>query len=167
MMVKVKLFLLTLSTVTLICCKGVEPTDQKIEAAFSKINNEKLWDELRKMEIDDQLYRTPLDSIYRVGKKKPENWDSLWQLQEKIDNKNTERLIEITEKYGFPSPHRIDQPIAAWMIFQHSAKKYHKKLKPLLERECEAARIGDVEYEMIKWHLEGRKGFPFEITYPK
>ncbi|SHJ47774.1 hypothetical protein [Aquimarina spongiae] len=159
---KNSMFLLILCC--LIGCTSPQRTDEEIEKAFVEINKEPFWQELRQMEINDQKYRKPLDSAYRVDKAKPKGWDSLWALQKQIDDSNTERLIEITEKYGFPYPNRINQPIAAWMIFHHSSKKYHQKIGPLLVRECEAGRIGSLEYAMIQWHLGERKELPFKVV---
>lgn len=127
-------------------------------------NKKELVEELSKMVDDDQLYRNIMSSLDKkiIGKTLfTKKYDSLWVLQSKVDSINTERLIEITKKYGFPNPDRLDEPIGTWVIFQHSPSFFFNKLEVLLKKENEEKRLFDNEYNMLKWHLGGRKGIPF------
>ncbi len=124
--------------------KAMEETDQK---------NRLLLRALKKQQLPDSIYKKKSDSI--------------WAIQTPIDKKNTERLIEITKKYGFPRVSRLGAPIGVWIIFQHSAEEYREELSQLLAEEHKAGRLPDIEYEMLKWHLGGRKGIPLEALQSK
>ncbi|WP_299900121.1 hypothetical protein [uncultured Aquimarina sp.] len=148
----------------LISCKPSIKTNKEIEQAFLALDKELLQKELKQMTDNDQFYRSLLDSLYQTGKQPPQKeWDSLWNLQKQIDNQNTQRLLELTEKYGFPDPQRSGKPIPIWLIFQHADDKYCDQLMPLLDRELEAKRLTAAEHHMIQWNLEGRQGMPLKI----
>ena len=137
---------------------------EEIERNFRQVNNENLWKELKSMVNSDMLYRKPMGSSHRIEKAPSKKiWDSLWNLQKKIDDQNTERLLETTKKYGFPNPTRTGKPYSVWMIFQHADSKYKDDILPILERELKANRIESTEYTMIKWNLSDRKTMPFKI----
>lgn len=90
-------------------------------------------------------------------------WDSIMKIQEKIDEYNTKELIRITKEHGFPNTNFLKEPIPAWLIFQHTPDKYKEEVKKILETERNKMRIPLIEYEMIIWHLNGRKGIPIHI----
>lgn len=129
-----------------------------------KQDRKKLIPELEKMCEMDQFYRKQLDSLMKMELSpvlRKKKYDSLWKLQEKVDAENVGRLIEITKKYGFPHPSRIEKPIPTWLIFHHAPKDFFEELAVLIEKENKAGRLFDNEYAMIKWHLNGREGIPF------
>lgn len=85
-----------------------------------------------------------------------------------MDAQHTERMIEITKKYGFPSIERIkkyykkefiDQEFNPLIIFIHSPKKYWEQLKELMLNEYENGVINQCEYGYALWQLTGRKSF--------
>lgn len=150
------------------------------------------------MYIIDQNIRngsTVIDSIYRVDRKSngrflftkekkiklgdkyrlyEKSQDSIYSLMEKIDLSNTEQLIFLTEKYGFPSKERLKASKAcAYLIFVHSPKKHHSKIEKIISLEYQKKRISEYEKEYIFWHLKGRKGMPprldtnGEVFFPK
>ena len=87
--------------------------------------------------------------------------DSLWVIIREIDSVNTNELIKITKKYGFPSQERLKTYRAeAYFLFVHSDKIYHDEIRKLINKEFEANRISEYEKAYIMWHLNGRKGLP-------
>lgn len=87
--------------------------------------------------------------------------DSLNELMKSNDFTNTERLIEITKEYGFPSEERLDVYKAkAYMIFVHSPREYFHEIVSLVNKETNEGRINDYQKEYIFWHINGRKGMP-------
>ena len=88
--------------------------------------------------------------------------DSLKDVMDKIDEYNTKRLIEITEKYGFPSNYRLKvYKSKAYLLFVHSPTKYFPKINLLIEKEFEAGRISEYCKEYIFWHTKrNRSGLP-------
>lgn len=77
-----------------------------------------------------------------------------------IDNHNTERLIKITRKYGFPNKDRIGESFMISLIFFHANKRYFDEIARLIEIEYKSKRMNEQTYSMIKWHINGRKGRP-------
>lgn len=139
-----------------------------VENRFNNLTDSdknELAKELKIMAKNDQLHRSRIVKLPKDSKDYSSKSDSLWKIQKKIDSANTERLIEITKNIGFPNTKRIKPSVAAWLIFQHSPKKYSKELKILLKKEYKAGRLPDLEYNMIVWHLNGREGpLPFTIV---
>lgn len=141
-----------------VCCS--EPSDKDIEEAFQQVNNEELWRHLEQMCHNDQRYRSLMSGLDKSSVDYQKKRDSLWSLQLEIDKHNTRWIIDFTKKNGFPSPDRTGKPIAAWVLLHHAPSQYHKKIKPLLEREFKAGRISQTTYGLVKWHINGRKGLP-------
>ena len=115
---------------------------------------------LTEMRNDDQLYRKGeiLGSLFgNKSKYSKKEIDSVWALQLKIDNKNTENLMELTKKYGWLSDEIIDCPkLNIWLIFRHSQEEYFEQISELIEKEYNANRLKDSHYKYIKNHLNGR-----------
>jgi hypothetical protein len=116
---------------------------------------------LNKMTDNDQVYRN--GKILKDGKfgrksvypKKLK--DSVWKLQWKLDNENTEKLIRLTRKYGWMSDERINCPeLDIWLIFRHSQKKYYKEISEVIEKEHKAKRLNDFQYKLINDHVTGK-----------
>ncbi len=150
----------------LLCCllsllvSCSEPSDKDIEEAFQQVNNEELWQKLEEMFYNDQYYRGMIRGLDQTADDYQKKRDSLWSLQAKIDKDNTKWIIDFTKRNGFPSPDRTGKPIAVWVLLHHAPSQYHKKIKPLLEREYKAGRISQATYGLVKWHIHGRKGLP-------
>jgi len=73
---------------------------------------------------------------------------------------HTERMIEITKKYGFPSVKRIKKYYSKdfvnpefnpLIIFIHSPKKYWRKLKELMLNEYNNGTINQCQYGYMLW----------------
>lgn len=128
---------------------------------LGKQEKKHLVSELDTMVEQDQYYRFLVDDLDESSDQYKQKRDSIWDIINRIDMANTQRLIEITENYGFPNVDRLDAPIPVWLIFQHAPKEYFDQLKILLKGEYEAGRIPSLEYQMISWHLGHRKeSFP-------
>ena len=85
-----------------------------------------------------------------------------------MDAEHTERMIEITKKYGFPSIKRIqkyykkefvDPEFNPLIIFIHSPKKYWEELKKLMLNEYKNGIINQCQYGYALWQFTGRKSF--------
>jgi len=59
----------------------------------------------------------------------PAQQDSIMNLQVQLDNENTELLIDIIEKRGFPNEKNCDCEEFPGMIFVHSQTQYWEKIK--------------------------------------
>lgn len=82
-----------------------------------------------------------------------------------IDETNTKRLIELIDKYGFPSLSRIkkhyecqlDKEFNPYILIVHAPVKYWDELKQIIKKEREIGNLNRCEYGHILWHLNGRK----------
>lgn len=98
-------------------------------------------------------YSKQTDEVKRMN-------DSLMNLQIRLDNKNTEKLIKIVKKHGYPDMDSLScQPqVSPFLIFGHSQSKYWKKIRSLIKTERKKGRISEGDYQYIMWHTNGRKG---------
>lgn len=118
---------------------------------------ENLPDSLRVKEMKKRKFES--DSIGKLIWKKYIN---------PMDAQHTERMIEITRKYGFPSIERIkkyykkefaDPEFNPLIIFIHSPKKYWEELKELMLNEYKTGIINQCQYGYALWQFTGRKSF--------
>ena len=118
---------------------------------------ENLSDSLRILEMKNRIFVS--DSIGKLIYKKYIN---------PMDAEHTERMIEITKKYGFPSTDRIkkyynkefvDPEFNPLIIFIHSPKKYWDQLKELMLHEYKNGVIHQCQYGYALWQFTGRKSF--------
>jgi len=82
-----------------------------------------------------------------------------------MDSIHTRILIELTQKYGFPSTPRLkkfyrgqiaDPEFNPILIFVHAPKHYWKQIEELITVEYNEGRINRCTYGWIKWHVNGR-----------
>lgn len=152
---------ITLCVFILVCCAE----KRKItESVIDKNDSKKSYPEScfnadQMIEFDNMLKKDQtLRQMVSKGGFSKSRLDSIWKLQNVLDKENTEKLIEITETCGFPYPDRINAPIPLWLIFQHAdTRLYGQKIKTLLNKELELGNIGLGEFNMIMWHVNGRK----------
>ncbi|WP_047547253.1 hypothetical protein [Psychroserpens sp. Hel_I_66] len=132
---------------------------------FGSFAQESIYDgdnmcrELKEMINNDQLYRSKLPDSFSRHKSKysKKEIDSMQLLQRKIDDHNTEKLIDLTKQYGWISDERINcQKLNIWLIFRHSQPKYFKDISVLIEKEHDKKRLSDFHYKMINDHINGR-----------
>ncbi|MFD2568837.1 hypothetical protein [Pseudotenacibaculum haliotis] len=128
-----------------------------------------------------------IDSIYKVDKKSnngqyqlnfmkkkklgerynqyKKSVDSVYNEMRKIDDSNTNKLLQLTKKYGFPSQERLKAKRAsAYLLFVHSPRSYFDEIKALLSSEYKANRISEYEKAYIFWHINDRIGFPPKLA---
>ena len=132
-------------------------------------------------EIDQskRFYLKQIDSIYKLSnfsfvnmKRKKEilgsrfekykiSVDSNWVVIKQCDLLNTKKLIEITNKFGFPNNKRLGvYKSKAYMIFVHSPPQFFDEIRFIINEEYNKKRISEYKKEYIFWHLNGRKGMP-------
>lgn len=101
----------------------------------------------------------------KIPKKSKKEIDSLWNIQTKLDNKNTELLIQIVKKRGWVDKVSLncEEYAAPWIIFRHSPEKYWNEIRPLIEKAYEEKKLGGMEYTMIDNQLKGRPKLNFDF----
>lgn len=112
------------------------------------------------IKIAEESLRLPKESRSKI-------WDNFLN---PLDSLKGERMIEIIEKYGFPSEKRLqkysDQKIdfSARTILVHTPFSFKKKLIPIIEREFKAGNLkNQCEYGYLLWHLNGRSDFKYML----
>ncbi|MFD2517708.1 hypothetical protein [Salinimicrobium flavum] len=87
-----------------------------------------------------------------------------------LDSLKANRMIEIIEKYGFPSEKRLqkysDQKIdfSARTILVHTPFSFKEKMIPIIDREYKAGNLkNQCEYGYLLWHLNGRSDFKYML----
>jgi hypothetical protein len=125
-------------------------------------NDAELCELLSEMTSKDQEIRQM--ELLEIGTEKQK--DSLWKIQKKVDNENTELLIEVTKKRGWVSKNGLncEKNMAPVVIFRHSSEKYWNEIKLLIEKENKEGRMGNGDYMFIDNHLQGRPAFDFQIV---
>ncbi len=89
------------------------------------------------------------------------------------DEKHTERLMEITNTYGFPNVNRLkqfynltlDEKFDPLLLFIHAPKKYWDELKIIMEQEYKIGNINKCHYGYLLWHFNGRNDFQYFLNY--
>ncbi|MCP9201286.1 hypothetical protein MKO06_15355 [Gramella sp. GC03-9] len=82
-----------------------------------------------------------------------------------MDKIHTERVIEITKKYGFPSAKRLKEyseeniDFNPLILLIHSPFEYSEDLKKIVKIEREKGRLEKCDYGYLLWHLNGRSDF--------
>ena len=101
----------------------------------------------------------------KIPKNSKKQIDSLWNIQTKLDNKNTKLLIEIVKKRGWVDKVSLncEEYAAPWVIFRHSQEKYWNEIRPLIEKAYKEKKLGGMEYTMIDNQLKGRPSFNFDF----
>ncbi|MGB5982323.1 MAG: hypothetical protein WBG46_09275 [Nonlabens sp.] len=147
-----KILLTLIISLTLISCKKENNYD----------NDAELCEIMSKMTTDDQRIRNM--ELLNNGSEKQK--DSLWEIQNSIDKKNTELLIDITKKRGWVSKAELKckKYMAPVVIFRHSPKEYWNEIREIIKTESDAGRMGSGDFMFIENNLEGRPDFDFKIT---
>ena len=118
---------------------------------------ENLPDSLRVKEMENRKFES--DSIGKLIWRKYIN---------PMDAEHTEKMIEITRRYGFPSVERIKKyykkeftnpEFNPLIIFIHSPKEYWEELKELMLNEYRRGTINQCQYGYLLWQFTGRKSF--------
>ena len=90
---------------------------------------------MEKLFVRDQKLRKYMKLLKESNiENKKQKLDSVWTIQKNIDSINTEVLIKITKKYGFPSVARTGGQFPVFLIFRHSLKYHNKKIEKLVSK---------------------------------
>jgi len=87
--------------------------------------------------------------------------DSILKLQIAQDNINTEKLIKITQEFGWPSKNKIgcNEYFAPSMIFRHAQPQYNKRINEVIDKALRNGEMEKTEYTFILNHLNGREDY--------
>ena len=107
------------------------------------------------------------ESLKLTKESRSKIWDNFLN---PLDSLKAERMIEIIDKYGFPSGKRLrkysDQKIdfSARTILVHTPFSFKEKMIPIIEREYKAGNLkNQCEYGYLLWHLNGRSDFKYML----
>ncbi len=100
------------------------------------------------MKIKDQAFYYHINIADKlVGRESP-IIDALWELKEKLNQKNLSRIIELIDANGWPKKSIIKGSAAStvFLIIQHSDIEVQKKYLPLMK---EAADAGEASWRSL------------------
>jgi len=164
-----KTVLILIIFISLFSCQEKNKEVKKKELSESK--KVELIAELKKMKEEDQLNRSYIsygtfdqkliDSIKVLSTQEyisfmqthkseltSEQKDSLSNIQNTIDLKNTNRLYEITKEYGWLSKSKLDSIIDPMIFLFHTPKETIEKMQALLFEEVQANRMNPNKFAM-------------------
>ncbi len=115
-----------------------EKATAKVQAAideFEKDLNKPLRKEIFAMRDQDQKLRLQLRDIRKEHGYQSDEVQAHWGKISEVDDRNTARMKEVFEEYGWPGKSLIgeDGSNAAWLIIQHSELEYQAEWLPLLK----------------------------------
>lgn len=84
--------------------------------------------------------------------------DSIMSLQIILDNYNTELLIDIIKKRGYPNKKNCNCKKFPGTVFRHSQPQYWNEIRTLIEKEHNEGRMNNGSYYFTLDHINGRKG---------
>lgn len=114
---------------------------------------------LAKMTEKDQKYRFLLmeESI------SPQEKDSLLALQQKLDKKNVEELIDIIAHRGWPDMRKLPcEKGVPVLIFRHAGEEYFDTIRSIIDTQYQNGNMAKGDYMFIDNHLAGRPMFQIE-----
>lgn len=137
---------------------------------YDQANREYLYYQTFDKNITDSIENLDKEERESRSTYKPIQSDSLknkiWKTYiSPMDKLHTERMIEITNKYGFPSGERLKKitndsvnfnPI---ILLIHSPQEFSEELIKIVEYERNKGRIKKCDYGYLLWHLKGRSNF--------
>jgi hypothetical protein len=106
--------------------------------------NQKLIDSIKNLTTKDYIVFKQSHKSELTEKQK----DSLWGIQNKIDLKNTNRLYEITQEYGWLNKVQLDSVIDPMLFLFHTPKVTIEKMQTLLFEEVQAKRMEPNKFAM-------------------
>lgn len=88
--------------------------------------------------------------------------DSLDKQMSLLQEKHTRRMIALIDKYGYPSSSRIDTSlhIEPMLLLEHGDWNYKDTVMKMLTTELAKKRLDSGDYELIRWNMDGRQGYP-------
>jgi hypothetical protein len=72
------------------------------------------------------------------------------------DKINTQRLLEITKRYGFPTLTDSIHNVPSYVIFLHTPDEQAEEVRRVVLNEFKNGRMSGYERAKILWHLDGR-----------
>jgi hypothetical protein len=125
----------------------------------------------------DSIEKLPQTEIEKFKKENKIQSDTLdWLIHtnyiQPFDKIHTQRLLEITKKYGFPTVNRMNAYLPVKIkgefnpiiLLLHSPKQYWEELIPLMTNEYKLGTIDRCTYGYIMWHFHGRKDMSYLLN---
>ena len=127
--------------------------------------------------VIDSIEKLPQTEIEKFKQEHKIQSDTLdWLIHtnyiQSFDKIHTQRLLEITKKYGFPTvkrmnsylPVKIKGEFNPIVILLHSPKIFWEEAITLITNEFNIGNLDRCSYGYIMWHLHGRKDMSFLLN---
>ena len=120
----------------------------RAEIKYGKLEETELIKEFLKMELKDQAFYYHIEIEEEKSGPESSILPALWELKERINKENLDRLIEIIDARGWPKKSVVKESAAttAFLIIQHSDLETQKKYLPIMK---EAADNGEADWSSL------------------
>ena len=112
----------------------------------------------------DSINRLSIEDKKRIvrehHKSNKQQIDSLWKIQEKIDLENRDKLIEIINTYGFPSPKRTKSHGISTMLLHFLSSEDFELLNPIFLNEIKKGNMPGEIYASWYDRIQFINGYP-------
>lgn len=134
----------------------------KVEEAYGKYNNVELAKELWGMKMIDQAFYYQLEVAENHTGFSSVVVDALWELKQKLNHKNLERLIEIIDENGWPKVSDVGGTAASavFLIIQHADLEVQEKYLPIMKEAADEGEASWASLAMLIDRVEMRSKRP-------
>ncbi|OON65590.1 DUF6624 domain-containing protein [Hymenobacter sp. CRA2] len=135
----------------------------KLDATVAKAEaklNQPLKKELQEIYATDQGVRGKIDSVQRnFGQKSPQ-WDALMSEMRAIDERNTKRVTEIIDQYGWPGKALVGRmgSLTAFLVIQHADLAVQEKYFDVLKQAAARGDIAPGNFALLQDRVLLRRG---------
>lgn len=112
----------------------------------------------------DSINRLSIEDKKRIvrehNKNNKQQIDSLWKIQKKIDLENRDKLIEIINTYGFPSPKRTKSNTTDYILLHFLSSEDFELLNPIFLNEIKKGNMPGEIYASWYDRIQYINGYP-------
>ncbi|MBF9142700.1 hypothetical protein I2I01_13715 [Hymenobacter sp. BT439] len=141
------------------------PMLQKLEATVAKTEanlNQPLKRELEGIYTTDQGVRSKVDSVRKKFGMKSPQWDALMAEMRTIDERNTKRVTEIIDQYGWPGKNLVGRmgSLTAFLVIQHADAPVQQKYLPMMREAAAKGELAKGNLALLEDRVLVRQGKP-------
>lgn len=138
-------------------------TVQKLEAAVAQAEakfNQLLKKELAAIYLTDQGTRSKMDSVQKNFTMQSPQWEALMADMKTTDERNTKRVVEMIEQYGWPGNSLVGRrgSTAAFLVIQHAEAAIQRQYLPLMREAAAKGELANAELALLEDRVLVRQG---------
>lgn len=136
---------------------------QKLEATVAKAEakfNQPLKKELAAIYVTDQGVRSKIDSVQKNFTMQSPQWEALMAEMKTIDERNTKRVVEMIEQYGWPGNSMVGRSgsTAAFLVIQHANADVQLKYLAMMREAAAKGELAKSSLALLEDRVLVRQG---------